>query len=171
MDLNINSSFEEIKEYKHKLEQEYEKCLNNTRKLNNVLFERIEKGPLYSVSTEKAEKLKSLLNKLSKLINEKLELSESIKSKHLDLKRLYYESKNEIGRNLEAKPIPNEEIQREYLEAQAERDKALGLVKVLLATLKSSRMQSEENFHKLKYSADLMFHIMYKAEDNFITKD
>jgi hypothetical protein len=70
--------------------------------------------------------------------------------------------------NHEYETVTSEELQNECAAAQAERDKALGLVKVLLATLKSSRMQSEENFHKLKHSADLMFHIMYKAEDTFL---
>lgn len=182
--MSSEMNLQELKEYKRKIEEENAACFENTKKLNEILMARLELGSTAPKVTENTEKLKHLIEKLSKLIEEKLELSKSIDSKHLALKKLYLEHKENYFESLEAekaKTVPlivnddknmkdtPDDLQKEFLEAQAERDKALGLVKVLLATLKSSRMQSEENFSKLKYSADLMFHIMYKAEDNFLS--
>lgn len=159
MEISTDMNFEELKEKKQKLEEMNEESFKSLKKLNQVLLEKLEKGPQLPSVTEKTKKLEELILKLSELITEKLELSKSIETKHQALRTLYFEHK-------ETKTtIP---VSKELQVAQDERDKALGLVKILLATLKSSRMQSEENFHKLKYSSDLLFHIMYKAEDAFL---
>ncbi len=167
LELNPQMSLEELQKYKAKIEEQYANSLANTKKLNDIIMERLEKGQYSPTATEKTEKIKQLLERLSKLITEKLELAKSIESKHIALSTLYLEHKKLCfarEQSQEVQSIP-EAMQNECMAAQAERDKALSMVKVLLATLKSSRMQSEENFHKLKYSADLLFHIMYKAED------
>lgn len=168
MDITADMKLEELKAKKEKIEEINEESFKSLKKLNQVLLEKLEKAPEFPSVTEKTKKLYELILKLSDLITEKLELSKSIEAKHQALKTLYFEHENEKNENLrDHDPLPVES-KMELQAAQDERDKALGLVKILLATLKSSRMQSEENFHKLKYSSDLMFHIMYKAEDAFL---
>ena len=169
MELNYNMTVAELKEYKQKVDEDYINSINNTKRLNDILIERLERKTVtaHPTTTEKVERLKGLVEKLSDLISEKLQLSQSIESKHADLKKLYLENRDKVtvdhDHEEKTADIPTS--------SDLERDKALGLVKVLLATVKSSRMQSEENFHKLKYSADLMFHVMYKAEDAFLKED
>lgn len=173
--VNIEMSLEELKLYKKEYEQVSQSSLENMKNLNDILMKKLELGPTFPHVSEKTKKLQELLVKLSALISEKQELTKAIETKHESLKSLYFEQKKALeeselvqeehkSENISANTLSDKEI----LEIQAERDKALGLAKILLATLKSSRMQSEENFHKLKYSADLMFHILYKAEDAFL---
>ena len=168
-------SLEELKFYKKEYEQVSQSSLENMKNLNDILMKKLERGPTFPHVSEKTKKLQELLVKLSALISEKQELTKAIETKHESLKSLYFEQKQALEKiqivqeeheseNISVRTVSDKEI----LEIQAERDKALGLAKILLATLKSSRMQSEENFHKLKYSADLMFHILYKAEDAFL---
>ena len=170
----MEMNFEEIKRQKEKYEQASRNSLDNMMKLNDILMKKLELGPTFPQVTEKTKKLQELISKLSTLINEKQGLTLAIESKHESLKSLYFEQKQALQEVEDCKesqmdPAPSTTLsEQEVLEIQAERDKALGLAKVLLATLKSSRMQSEDNFHKLKYSADLMFHILYKAEDAFL---
>ena len=176
-DIKIEMTLEELKVQKEKYEKESQDSLKSILKLNNVLMRKLEMGPAFPQVSEKTKKLQELFLKLSALLNEKQELSKEIQAKHEALKLLYFEHKQAMA-EIDNKPVTLDADtnstttlpirERELLEIQAERDKALGLAKVLLATLKSSRMQSEENFHKLKYSADLMFHILYKAEDAFL---
>ena len=135
--------------------------------MNVVLLEMLDKSSDFPRTTEKIKKLRELTMQLFELITEKLELWKSIESKHETLNTIYKENKAEVE-SVNIGISPSVEAEKELQLAQDERDKALGLVKILLATLKSSRMQSEENFHKLKYSSDLLFHIMYKAEDAFL---
>lgn len=159
-------SLEELKIYVKKCEEDTENSLNEMKKLNDIFIKKLDVGPSFPQVHEKTAKLKERFIKLSELIKEKNELSKSIESGHESLKSLYLEQK----RHLLNKDPGNSANTEEILEIRAERDKALGLAKVLLATLKSSRMQSEDNFHKLKHSSDLMFHILYKAEDAFLNK-
>jgi hypothetical protein len=167
--VTADMTVEELKIKKQEFEEINEKSFKSIKKLNEVLLEKLEKGPEFPSVTEKSKRLQELILKLSELIAEKLEISKSIEAKHQALMALYKKNKEEA----ETCPIIITDIestasQKELQVAKNERDKALGLVKILLATLKSSRMQSEENFHKQKYSSDLMFHIMYKAEDAFL---
>ena len=177
-DINMETNLEELKLHKEKYEEVGESNLNNIRRLTDILMKKLEQGSIVPQVTERTKRLQEMFSKLSLLIREKQTLSEEIEQKHETLKSLYFEQKNALiladkeadrsvtePRDMEVHAVLSEQ---ELLEIQMERDKALGLVKVLLATLKSSRMQSEENFHKLKYSSDLMFHILYKAEDTFL---
>lgn len=165
MEVNAEMPLEELRIRKQKYEEINEESFKRIKRLNEVLLEKLEKGPHHvPIVTDKTRKLQELILKLSKLIAEKVELAKSVEAKHESLKTLYKKLKDEETSSSNHQIPISEEI-------ELERDKALGLVKILLATLKSSRMQSEENFHKLKYSSDLMFHIMYKAEDNFLKSD
>lgn len=169
-ELSFSMTLEELKAKKQELEKINEQSLNNIKQLNDILLQKLEKNPEYPSVTEKTKKFHKLMLKLSVMIEENLKMSKSIEAKHESFKTLYFESKEKYQDNNTSKAtneIP-EDVMKEFQATQAERDKALGLVKILLATLKSSREQSEENFHKLKYSSDLMFHIMYKAEDAFL---
>lgn len=172
-EINAEMTLEELKIRKQKIEEINEDSFKSLKKLNEILLEKIEKGHEFPSVTEKTKKLKELILKLNELITEKLEISRSIESNHQALKALYFEQKEMIkedeNKKMGTKQSPSsQESQKELQITQDERDKALGLIKILLATLKSSRMQSEENFHRLKHSTDLMFHIMYKAEDAFL---
>ena len=148
-------------------QSEFASDFGDLRRLNETLQEKLDKESYPKVSA-KNEKLKKLINHLSFLITEKLEMDRSIREKEQKLKASYIERREKnvkppISDNLE----PLSANENELLAIQADRDKSLGLIKILLAAMKSCRMQSEDNFKKLKYSADLMFHIMYKAEDAF----
>lgn len=173
-DVKIEMTLEELKLHKEKYEKESQASLENIIKLNDVLMKKLELGPSFPQVNEKTKKLQELFAKLSALIDEKQEVSKETEAKYKSLRLLYLEHKQVIY-EIDNKPAtpdadtsPAKLSERELSEIQADRDKALGLAKVLLATLKSSRIQSEENFNKLKYSADLMFHILYKAEDAFL---
>lgn len=148
-------------------EIEFANDFGDLRRLNETLQEKLDKESYPKVSA-KNEKLQKLIGHLSFLITEKLEMDRSIRGKEQKLKASYIErgeknNKPQISDDLE----PLSANENELLALQVGRDKSLGLIKVLLAAMKSSRIQSEDNFKKLKYSADLMFHIMYKAEDAF----
>jgi hypothetical protein len=164
--VTADMTVEELKMKKQEFEEIYEESFKSIKKLNEVLLEKLEKGPEFPSVTEKSKRLRELILKLSELITEKLEISKSIEAKHQALFTLYKE-KREVEEEEYNYPIATG-TQKDLQIAQNERDKALGLVKILLATLKSSRMQAEENLHKQKHSSDLMFHIMYKAEDSFL---
>lgn len=170
-DVKVEMTLEELKVHKEKYEQVTQTSLNNIMKLNDVLIKKLELDPRQV--SGKTKKLQELFSKLSALINEKEALFKETEAKHESLKSLYYEHKQVIY-EIDNKPATSAITETplcptsSLLEIQADRDKALGLAKILLATLKSSRMQSEENFNKLKYSSDLMFHILYKAEDAFL---
>ena len=174
MEINSEMTLEELKIRKQKIEEINEESFKSIKKLNEILLAKLEKGDEFISVTEKTKKLKELILKLTELITEKLEISKSIEDKHQALTTLYknVNKEEEDNRQMTVKVVSSsEEDQKELQVTQDERDKALGLIKILLATLKSSRMQSEENFHKLKHSSDLMFHIMYKAEDAFLRGD
>ena len=174
MEINSEMTLEELKIRKQQIEEINEESFKSIKKLNEILLKKLEKGHEFISVTEKTKKLKELILKLAELITEKLEISRSIEAKHQALKTLYKkvtkeeEENRKMTMNAMSSSSSSEEDQKELQATQDERDKALGLIKILLATLKSSRMQSEENFHKLKHSSDLMFHIMYKAEDAFL---
>ena len=183
--MNPEMTLYELKDTIIKFDEVNDRNIKNIRKLNDILLSRLERsenGYNYPSVTEKTKKLQSLIGKLSDLIDEKSELTLSIESKHEALKNLYIEQKGQLemlSRSVKGTSeqmnfldrnrnnIASEESQ--HAQTQMERDKALGLVKILLATLKSSRIQCEENFHKQKHSADVMFHLLYKVEDKFFS--
>lgn len=169
-DVKIEMTLEELKLHKEKYEKESQASLENIIKLNDVLMKKLELGPSFPQVNEKTKKLQELFARLSALIDEKQEVSKETEANYESLRSLYLEHKQVIYEidNKPATPDADTSPTSKLSEIQADRDKALGLAKVLLATLKSSRIQSEENFNKLKYSADLMFHILYKAEDAFL---
>lgn len=148
--------------------------LDDSVKMNQSSAGTLEDLDRHTKSRTKLLRLKELLSKLSNLITARIQLTKEIESKQYALQKLYINHKDSYfpsklkdsinGEHAEQKLMVNE---IEHI--KKERDRAVGLVKVLLATLKSSRMQYEENFQKLKYSSDLMFHILYKAEDAFLS--
>ena len=149
--VNIEMSLEELKLYKKEYEQVSQSSLENMKNLNDILMKKLELGPTFLMYQKRRKKLQELLVKLSALISEKQELTKAIETKHESLKSLYFEQKkalknpNLYKKNTSPKIYPSNTLSdKEILEIQAERDKALGLAKILLATLKSSRMQSEE---------------------------
>lgn len=179
LDLNSEAALENIRARMLQYEEINIRNFENLKKLNDLLMKKLEEGPSHPQVTEKTRKLQILIVKLSEMISEKLDLSKSIESKHVALKIIYSEHMEKMISDKQMKTSSSkdysqdvsDELLKEIQDARLERDKAMGLVKVLLATLTSSRMQSEDNFHKLKYSSDLMFHIMYKAEDAFLEKE
>ena len=175
LDISSDMTLTELKQHKKSIEEMNDTSMSNLKKLNNILIDKLENDALYqnpNLAHHQTKKLKELIETLLNLMKQQQELQNLDKANSETFKKLYYEHKDlvkihPVERKLET-PIISSSTNT-VSAVQMERDKALGLVKVLLATLKSSRMQSEENFTKLKYSSDLMFHIMYKAEDTFLS--
>ena len=145
------TSFEDLKELRN---QVHEKNLQNLVELSKITDLALERLENHSCNSENEGKAKALLGRLKDLCDERERVYLNIQKNHALLEEKYKEAK------IAPSPIDSD--------IQKQRDQAFELAKRMLAVLKSANVRIEENAKKVKSSADLMFHVMYKVEDKYV---
>ena len=150
--LFVMSGCEDLKELRNQIHEKNLQNLVELTKITDVALDRLENHSCHSENNEKA---RALLTKLKGLCNEREKVYLEIKKNHELLAEKYANS-------------PQTNSGKKLAELQLQRDQAFELSKRMLFVLKSTNARIQENSKKSKQSADLMFHVLYKVEDNYL---
>lgn len=144
-------SLEDLKNWRHRVREQNIHNLVELSKITDLALEKLENHKCSSANHDKA---KTLLSRLKELCEEREKTYQVIRKNQVLLEEKYKKGLTGTEQNAS--------------ELQKQRDQAFELSKQMLALLRSANMQMEENSKKVKRSADIMFHVMYKVEDKYL---
>lgn len=148
-------SMENLKKLKESRDRIHMSNIQNMLELAKIADTAIEQLDKQYSTSENSFKARALLTRLKDLVEEREKIYLKIRDNQMLLERKYENSTQQSNNS-------------EYQEILNQRNQAFELSKRMLATLKCANMRMEENSKKVKRSADLMFHVMYKVEDKYL---